>query len=61
MSLEDATGAQSAWGSGSISAGTTSVSVDDPDVRMAAEALSGLGKLGMWFIFFLFVKGSLLC
>lgn len=26
----------------------TSVSMDDPDVRLAAEALSGLGNPGMW-------------
>lgn len=27
---------------------TSVVSIDDPDVRIAAEALSGLGKLGRW-------------
>ena len=27
---------------------STSVSIDDPDVRIAAEALSGLGNPGMW-------------
>jgi hypothetical protein len=28
----------------------TSVSMDDPDVRLAAEALSGLGNPGMYLL-----------